>query len=825
MSLFDELRLATRVLYRSRAFSLTAIATLALGIGLNVAIYSAARGTLLSRLPFPHPDRLVVVGSTWPERGLSFEAVGVVELDDHRRGNPMIETLAAFNDRQRLSFTPQHGLPEVLHTTWVTSEYFQTLGATPELGTAFSREHDSSVDPVVVVSHAFWRERLSADASVVGRTIELTGRPHRVLGVMPASFRDFGDRTGRVTSVWVPIRLGEAFFGTAIMTARPPRQFLGIGRVRQGVTIEQVQHAADAVATDLGTRFPPTNRGRGVRLMAASEYLYGDLRWPLRVLGGAAALVLLLCCVNLAMLFLVRWRERNMDLAVRLALGAARSRIATQVMAEGMILSGIGAILSVPVAFGALRVIVTHGPIDLPGFASITLDRWSLALSVMLAVATALMSGFVPAVSSARTDPQGALKAGTRSIRAAGRRLNPLVAIEVALAVVLLVGASLAIRSVANFTRTGLGIDSRDLLTMQMSLQGRGYDRPADLDRFMRALRDELLTIPTVAAAGAWGPNMIGQAGWHTYVSRTPIVNADPTTRILVQQLLASYGALDALRPRLIDGRQFTDGDVVAGVNESGTFNLHAVLIDATVAARLFPGESAVGKQIHVGTIGRPTVVGVVADIRHRGRTDETGLGDVYFPFPHGGMEGRVFSRYLAFSILVRHAPGAPPPIQEIRRAVARVDPGIPISDLVAVSDLLERENRGPVFAAAILTLYSWFAVALAALGLFGVIAYAVRLREGEFAVRLALGARPADVMQLILRQGLVPVVCGLAVGLGTAFALARALRTLLYGLSPADPLSYAIVAGLLVCVAVFAILLPARSARRIDAASTLRSA
>lgn len=824
--LFKDARDALRRLRGNPGYCLVAVLTLSVGIGANSAIYSLLRNTLLAPLPFRDPDSLAIMWSHARDQNWLRGAVSIPETEDQRRGNPALQSIGNFNSARSLSLSGPSGA-ERLNTVWAESGYFRALGVQAALGRTLHQDEDRGLGahPVVILSHSFWKERFASDQQIVGRTIRLTGRSCQIIGVMPAHFRDPTEAWGQKPQIWVPLSMGEPFFGSNMFQSRPTRQYAALARLAPGYTLQQAQAAADRVALQLESEFPQSQTDRGIYLEPLQQHFYQQLEGPLQALMAAALLVLLLCCLNVATLMLVRARVRQGELALRAALGASSSRLVREALVESLLLSLGGAGAGLAVAWVAVGALAANGTLQLPSFTSLSLDMEVVGLSILLSLATGLIFGSLPALHAARVNPGRTLHSAGRSVRGGGGVLGGLVAAETALAVVLLVGAGLTAKSLYHFMRTKMGFDSHGLLSLRTELRGPGYSSGNAIQSFADDLLREVRALPDVESAAVWGPNMVGQASWHINLTPGGRDASDERNWVFAQRLLMTPGALETLGIPLLRGRSFTPDDRDSAQDRNGDGQITpdevqglAVMVDQRLAEMLWPGEDALGKRVQLWASAAwpATVVGVAQTALHRGRGySGSDIGDVYLPFdefPSGDI-----------ALLVRYRSNVRSTLNAVRSILQRLDPELPLFDAVTMLERLSRQEAQPRFVAGLMGAYAASATFLAAVGIFGVLAFSVRRRRDEMALRSALGAQRSQVMLLVVRQGMMPALAGGALGMAAALGLSRFLESLLYEVSRNDALTYVMVAALVTMVALAACLLPARWASRVDPMRVLR--
>jgi putative ABC transport system permease protein len=804
-----ELARAVRALARDRAFSATVVVTLALGIGATTAGFGLVEAVVLRPLPFADQDRLVVAWKKDLVASTPWVEVAYAEFADWRAQSASFSGLAALPTLaygQGFVLTG-HGDPALLESTRVTGRFFPLLGVAPALGRVLDEGDDRADAPkVVVVSHRLWRERLGADPAAVGRPIVLTGEPYVVVGVMPPAF-DFPKGVDLWTA-FVPM------VPAAALNNRGVTYLQVVGRLRPGVTLGQAATELDTIIARVARQHPETEaRGHRVVMTPLVAHLLGSARTALWSLLAATGLLLLIACANVAHLSLARGSARRGELALRAALGAGRWRIARQLAAESAVLATAAGGLGLLVARALLAWLVRTAPPDIPRLADVELGNPGLVFAAAVTLLTAALFGVLPAWTSARVDLSEALgEAGGRL--AGGRRGTRLraglVAAEVAVALVLLVGGSLVARSFLNLRELRLGFDPRHVLTMQLTPRGAAYREPETRRAFFRRLVERLEAEPGVEGASAVLVRpMEGAVGWDTTYAAEGQPEAEARHNPVANFEVVSPHYFRVLGTPLVAGRAFAATDTMDAPP--------VVIVSQALAIRLFgSGPAAVGKRMTADVAGGAsrTVVGVAADVRYR-ELRETNL-DVYVPF-----EQSPRAHVNHFALRTRTPPEAFLPV--VRRELAALDPDQALSAVATLEELVAAQEARPRFNAVLFNWLSSLALLLALVGVYGVVACAVGERTGELGIRVALGAQGADISRLVLVDGLRPVVIGVTTGLAAALALGRLVEALLFGLHAADPATLAGAAGAVAASAFLASWIPAARAARLDPVVALR--
>ena len=815
-TLLQDLRYAFRMLRRTPAVTAVAIITLALGIGANTAIFSVLRGMLWRPLPYEEPARTAMIWSHWT--GWEATWVSAPEYYDYAAQTNLFSSVGAYTTAAR-TLTGAEGGAERIPAGLITASVWQALGTTPLRGRVFTEAEDQpGAGTVVVVGEGLWRRRFEADPGLLGRSITLNGQPATVVGIMPEAFRlpdDFASEER--TQLWMPLQLGPVD-----QNNRGSHGYNAVARIKPGVTLEQAETGLDAFIVRMKADYPQ-NYGPafGANLRALPDEIFGNVRPALMVLLGAVALVLLIACGNVANLLLARGEARQRELAIRTALGAGKRRVVRQLLTESLVLSIIGGAAGVVLATWSVSALPAINPSALPRAEAIGIDSVVLLATLALTVVTGLVFGLVPAWQLAKLDVQPELRDNARSVTsgAAGQRFRRvLISAEVALAVVLVIGAGLLVRSFARLTAVSPGFDPRGVLTMRLSLPAAAYPTRTAMRSFYDRLYTELRALPGVDLVGAvTGLPLTGPRGdWGTTIEGyTP----PPNQGTPVDWQIASADYFRTMGIPLVKGRFLTEAD------REGSAPV--ILINEAAARRYWEGRDPVGLRMRINssadTVWR-TVVGIVGDVRHRGLT-LTAKPEMYWPqsqvFVTAG-DSVTIGRTMTVTMRVRGEPLAL--AASVRRVVTTLDPALAVSDVRSLDDVVSRSVAAPRFTATLIGVFALLALTLAAVGIYGVVAYVVAQRTSELGIRVALGARVPDVLRLVVGQGMRPVAIGLGAGLVGAVLLSRLLRQLLFEVAPTDILTYAVVSVLLGTVALLACYLPARRAARVDPMIALRA-
>ena len=796
----QDFTFALRMLRKSPGFTAAAVLATALGIGANAAIFTVVKQVLLQPLPFAEPSRLVDVNEYTREgRGT---AVSPPNFMDWRAGNRTLSGLALYG-QQVLTLSGGTDPVRVSAGT-IDAAFLDVLRARPHVGRGFGED---DMRPggrrVVLLGYDLWQRSYGGDRGIVGRSVTLEGSPYEVVGVMPAGF-DFPDSS----ELWIPLRFDPYDLSAA---QRGAHYLSAIGRLRDGVTVAQASADVDRIEQDLARQFPDKIAGYTVRAVPLLDAIVGTVQRPLLVLFGAVGFVLLIACVNVSNLLLARATTRTGEIAVRAALGAGRARLVRQLLAESLVRSVAGGAAGLLLASWGVRALLAVAPPDLPRAATVSMDGGVLAFSLGLSVLAGMLFGLAPAIVGSRPD----LSVFLRDIRrdggatgGRGRLRGVLVAAQVALALVLLAGAGLAVRSFNRLMHVDPGFQPAGVLTFRIGLPEAAYPTMAAAVQFYRDYIDRIRQQPGVLAAGAVNIPPVTRTGFGgSFTIGGRPAGADEGN---AQIRSVTPGYLETLQIPLRAGRLFDGRD-----SESAA---RVAIVSEATARRFWPGENPVGRQLrlHVNEPSRTPreIVGVAADVRTRGlELDPAPV--IYVPHAQYGPDG--------MTIVVRTAGDPLQALPQATSVLRALGPGVAFSRARTMDDLVAANVAEPRFRSLLLSIFALVSLVLAAVGLYGVVAFSVSQRRGELGLRMALGADRADVLRLVLREGMTPVAAGIAAGLAGAAVLARVMQSLLFDVDALDPLTFAVVAVTLSLVALAACYVPARRALTVDPASTLR--
>jgi putative ABC transport system permease protein len=806
-ALLQDIRYAIRTLVRTPGFTVIAVAALALGIGANTAIFTIVNAALIEPLPFHDPDRIVVLWERNVRRPDRKNTVGPANYIRWRERAQSFEELSGFIDT---SSVLTGGDPEEVTTQLVLGDMFRILAVPAMLGRTFTpAELSDAASNVAILSHAFWQRRFSGDPGIVGRAIQLNNTARTVVGVMPPDVQVVASRSqvSKPTDLWVPYPLPAE--------ARTPRgrSISVIGRLKPGTSIQQAQAEMDTIAAGLEKEFPAFDTGWGVRVFSLRDELAGNIRPALLLLAGAVAFVLLIACANVANLLLARGAARHREIAIRSALGAARIRVMRQLLTESLVLGLTGGLVGLLVAQWSLAALVAMSPIDLTTLGDIGVSYPVLVFTAAVSLLTAIVCGFAPAFEGARTDVQESLKEGTRQVGggARARRLRQaFVVSEIALAVVLLVGAGLLIRSFASLRSVDPGMDTRNVLTMRVTLPARKYNEPGKTLRFFADAESRVAAIPGVQAVGmvSFLPfTVLGAATNFDIVGQPP---APPNAALGTDVTVCDVGYFQTLRLPLLKGRLFTEREMREKSN--------VVVINDALAQRYFPGQDPIGKQlvIYMTERNEPTeIIGVVGSSKF---LDLRAAAQPASFWPHPQLP------YTGMTLTVRTASDPLSFASAVEREIHAIDKDQPVSNVRSMDQWIARSLAQARFSSMLLSIFAGLALLLASIGIYGVMSYAVTQRTSEIGIRLALGAETQNILSLVVGNGLRMTGLGLLIGVLLALPLTRTLASLLFNIGSTDPLTFLGVVVVLAAVASLATYLPARRASRIAPVEALRS-
>ncbi|HSE38021.1 MAG TPA: ABC transporter permease [Blastocatellia bacterium] len=808
-ALFQDVRYGIRMLVKNPGFTIVAVLALTLGIGADSAIFSVVNAVLLRPLPYDESERLVFLS----ERSQVLEGMSIAYPNflDWRTQNNAFESIGVYR-RQSYNLTGS-GEPERLVAGQVSADLFTVLRVNATQGRVFTNDEDQpGATPVVVLSHGLWQRRLGGDSGIIGQNLTLDGRGFTVIGIMPPGFL-FPSRA----ELWTPVGLQAKDPGWESRGNHPG--LYAMARLKPGITVEQARDDMEIVAANLEKQYPDSNTGNRATITPALENIVRDIRSALLVLLSAVGFVLLIACANVANLLLARATNRQKELAIRTALGASRTRIIRQLLTESMLLSFAGGALGLLLAQAGVKLIVAISPNSIPRAAEIGLDRRVLVFTIAVSVLTGIIFGLAPALQASKPDLNETLKEAGRG--STGRRhilRGALVVSEVALTMVLLIGAGLMIRSFYHLQRVDPGFVADNLLTFNVALPAKKYPEGQQRVNFYQQLLHNLRALPGVESVGMATGLPLGNNGWQSgfWIEGRP--EPPQGQRPLTEVAFVSPGYIDTMKMTLLNGRNFTEQDVKPSTPpdpQHPNFTPPTVtVIDEEFARRYWPDGNPVGEQISFWG-GKVTIVGVVRRVKMEGLSTDSNRVQSYYPYlqnPGGNM-----------SIVLRTA-GDPTALSNVvRQQVLAIDPDQPIYGVQTMGEIWTDSIAPDRLLLMLLGTFAAVALILAGVGIYGVMAYSVTQRTHEIGIRMALGARQSNVLGMVIRQGMTLAVVGLAIGLGGAWLATRAMASLLFGVSATDPATFGAISLVLAGVALGACFVPALRATKVDPMIALR--
>ena len=812
-ALRSDARHSLRTLRREPGFAALAMLTLALGIGASTAVFTVVEAVLLRPLPYGDADRLTMIWSQW--EGFPKTWVSVPEYQLYRRDASSYDALALFGTGE--SVITGGDVPRHVHTAQVTPNLFSVLGVAPAAGRTFTDDEAREEADVVVISHRLWRERYGEDPSLVGGSIVVDGTPRVVIGVMREGFKlptDFAG--GPETELWTPGYIPDG--PVDVPAAGGSHSYYVVGRLKAEVPVERARAEVEAIIARLDADgvYPATWRFRPLVVPVTTE-IVGDVRPALLVVFGAVAFVLLIACTNVANLLLSRLERRERELAVRTALGAGRGRLVRQLLTDSLVLAAFGAAGGLLIAWALVRALVRTRPDLLPSTGQPQIDAGVLLFALGASVLAAALVGVLPALRVAEADLHEGLREGARGIggRRAGRFRGTLVVAQTAMAILLLVGAGLMVRTYAALAGIDPGFRAEEVLTMRLATPAGSYAARENVVSYYRSLLERVRSIPGVASAGVVRllplASEIGDAGIviDGYASA-------PHESVTADWQIASPGYFESLDIPVIEGRTFRTSDDLAGAP--------VMVVNQAFVQRYLADREVIGTRVRIGNEARPwsTIVGVVGNVTHNGITAE--IKPMWFR-PHAQFVEFSVSAQRRMTLVVRASGRRATALEPaVLRTIRELDPAMAATDVRTLADVRASSVARPRFTLALLGAFSLLAVIVAASGLYGVISYGVARRSRELGVRIALGARRLDIVSLVMRGGLAMVALGIGVGVIAAVALTRFLETQLYGVTSLDPSTYGLVCAVFVLVALAATWLPARRAAAVQPMDALRA-
>jgi putative ABC transport system permease protein len=808
-TLLKDIGYGIRSLLKHPGFTAIAVITLALGIGANTAMFSVINAVLLRPLPYRDPSRLVTIWEQSPERDMYQLPVSLANMRDWIDQNQSFEQISAYTFTN-LNLTGT-GEPARLGTVRATANLFPLVGTVPVIGRSFLPEEDKEgANHVVILGHAIWQSRFGSDPGIVGKSLTLNNQTYTVVGVMasnsqfPVGFGYMGKVLNDPIDLYVPLAAG----GREI--ERGNYSFFAIGRLKPGVTIDQARAEMTTIESRLEKQYPDSNTGIGISLIPTQEQTVKEIRPALLVLFGAVAFLLLIACANIANLLLARAASRKKEIAIRTALGASRRRVLRLLLTESLMLSLVGGGIGFLLALWGADALMALEPDNIPRLHEVGVDTSVFLFTLAVSIVTGIVFGLIPGMRAARPDLNEALKEGSRgSMGSAGskRTRSVLVALEVALSLVLLVGAGLMIKSFIRLQQTNLGFNPENVLTVNLTLPESRYPEERQQASFFEVALARLQSVSGVQSAGATTslPLTLSVNGSDFRIEGHP--DPEPGKELIINMSSVSPGYFHTLGVPIMKGRDFSDRD-----NKDAP---EAAVINNDLARTYFPNEDPIGKRMKfTDAESWISIVGVTGDVKQLGQ-DIGVKPEIYFPYlqvPAASM-----------SVVVRTANGPLSLTGAVKTQIQIIDKDLPIDDVKTMQQLLANSNSGRRFNLILLTGFALVALVLAMVGIYGVMSYTVAQRTHEIGIRVAVGAQSRDVFRMVIGQGMVLALVGVAFGLAGAFALTRLMTSMLFGVEPTDPATFISIAVLLTGVALLACYIPGRRATKVDPLVALR--
>ncbi|HST22681.1 MAG TPA: ABC transporter permease [Blastocatellia bacterium] len=805
-TILQDIRYGVRTLIKHPGFTAVAVIALALGIGANTAIFSVVNSLLLRPLPFSEPDKLVQVWETNLTRGKSEMPASFPNFADWRDQNHVFEQVVAYTDGSfNLTGTSES---ERIRSALVSPAFFSTLGISPILGRVFLPEEDQKNKVFsVVMGQRLWQRRFNSDPNIVGKAINLNGDSFTVVGViaqnahLPLLPVDI--------ELWVPISHGFSF------NERGAHYLQVLARLKPEVTIQQAQSDMDSIANSLAERYPDSNTNFSVRLVPLQQQIVGDFKTALLVLLGAVVFVLLIASANVANMLLARAAARQKEIAIRMALGAGRARLIRQLLTESMLLAFAGGVVGLLLALWGIDLLVAFSPSDIPRVKEVAIDGRVLGFTLGVSILTGIIFGFVPALQASRPDLNETLKEGGRSATGGiGRQRvrSLLVVAEIALSLVLLVGAGLLIRSFIKLQSVNPGFDSRNVLTMQLDLSGPNYKTGTQVIAFHNLLLEKIKALPGIESASTRSFTPVASDAPYAYLSfAIEGVPVDVANRSVAYYNAVSPDYFQTMRIPVLKGRQFDEHDVRKAQN--------VTIVNETAARRFFSDEDPIGKRVSLNDENPTeedwvTIIGIVKDTKPRA-LDRESVAEMYMPYDQ--------QPELGMSLMIRTTNKPETMASAVRSELQTLDGNQPVYSIRTLDSVLSESVATPRFRTFLLGAFAAVALILAVVGIYGVMSYSVSQRKHEIGIRMALGAQSTDVLKLVVGQGMALALIGVALGVAGAYGLTRLMSSLLYGVSATDLTTFIVIPVILAGVALGACFVPARRATKVDPMVALR--
>jgi predicted permease len=810
-ALLQDLRFALRLLRKNPGFALVAAIIMALGIGANTAIFSIVNKVLLEPLPFRDVDRIVQIWHTPPQSsfpGMTTFSISPANFLDWQKQNHVFDSMALYSGANfDLTGT---GKPEAISASPVTAGFFSVLGVDPIHGRVFRpEENNPGQDHEVVLGYKFWQTHYAADPTAVGKTINLDGEPYTIVGVMGSAMNK-----PTFAQMWIP----KAFTPTEA-AVRDNHNFLGVGRLKPGVTLEQAQSEMNTISQRLEQAYPAADKGWGAVLHPLREETVGNARPALLMMLGAVAFVLLIACANVANLLLARTFSRRKEIAIRTAMGALRPRIIRQLLGESIFISLVGGALGLVAAHFGIQLLLKLFADQLPNLGEIGLSIPVLAFTFGLSILTGFLAGLIPAISMTRGNFNEALKQGlgrTDAASGSSATRSALVVIEVALSLVLLIGAGLMIRSLRKMQTIDPGFDQHNVLTMNVQVNKKLFANATEESQFFNQVLDRIRSLPGVDSAGAIDDLPLnGGSNQPVAVEGRPVVALSEQPEVSVRVTTAGY--FKAMRIPLLQGRTITSDDRAGSAP--------VVVISQSMAKQFWPNGDAIGHHLKLSFFGDADrqVVGVVGDVKQSGLNSTAGIATLYWPFAQIVMPTSTPWRAQPLSLAIRTTVPPRTLSTAIADAVHQINKDVPVDNVLTLEEYVDATLTQQSSNMQLLSIFGLLALVLCTVGIYSVLAYSVKRGMKDIGLRIAFGATRSDVLQFVVAQAIKPTAIGIAIGLVASFALSRLVTSMVYGVTSHDTLTFVVVTALLILVAIAASLIPALRATHIDPLAVIR--
>ena len=796
---------------KNPGFALTAALIMALGIGANTAIFSIVNKVLIEPLPYRDADRIVQIWHTPPQSsfpGMSTFAISPANFLDWQKQSRLFDKMAIYTGAG-VDITGA-GKPESIPASPVSTDFFSALGVQPIHGRVFSPdENNPGQNHVVVLSYKFWQTHYANDPGAVGKTINLDGDPYTIVGVMGPAMNKPG-----FARIWVPVALTPA-----AAAVRNNHNYLAVGRLKPGVTVEQAQAEMNTISQRLEQAYPAEDKGWGVVIHPLRDETVGDIRPALLMMLGAVAFVLLIACANVANLLLARTFSRRKEIAIRTAMGALRSRIIQQLLGESVLISIIGGALGLLAAHFGIQLLLKLFANQLPQLGDIGLSAPVLAFTFVLSIATGVLAGLLPALNMTKGDVNTALKQGlgrTDAVSGSSATRSALVVVEVALSLVLLIGAGLMVRSLGKLQTIDPGFDQHNVLTMNVKVNKKLFASATEESQFFDQVLSRIRALPGVESAGAIDDLPLnGGSNQPVAVEGRPVVALSEQPEVSVRVVTSGY--FSAMRIPLLQGRAITDDDRAASAP--------VVVISQSMAKQFWPNSDAIGHHLKLSFFPDKDrqIVGIVGDVKQTGLNNSTGIASLYWPAAQVSTPSQESWRSVPLALAVRTTVAPRTLATAITDAVHQVNKDVPVDNVLTLEEFVEETLSQNSANMQLLSIFGLLALVLSTVGIYSVLAYSVKRGMKDIGLRIAFGATRSDVMQFVVTQAIKPTAIGIVIGLVAAYSLSRLVKSMVYGVSAHDTLTFVAVTVLLVLVAFVASLVPALRATRISPLAVIR--